>query len=1339
MKSFSILRTNVGLTTNSKIMVNNEYGISIDSIDSNDTLSSGRYKYFKLKEDSLYDEVLPLYFKDTPSEIAFDVKYRDDSDAMSSDLNTQYDSIYNYGARNIINNKNYSEEYEYFAPLYINPRSLPSNFIIFRCDNPGVKILAKDNFKGEIINKLKAVKVYDFSSETPLGKWMNKNFVENEYFPKSPLEIDFRNTEFSKWNGIDYKRGGYVSKSKFMGDYFEEEKEIYELEKYIYDSYKDNGVVFPNILNMSFLFDDTPSTSTIKRKWSLNTYYGFYLDSMDRASSLSPYSTPIIREDVIIKEGNILFSASNPENPFIENWSEETPFYVEYGGDYYLISKYTIQQDDEIRQVQAVGFVDELYQDKIIYNYKIVSDIDLSGKEDSINKNYGIIDKDNKILSYNNEEFVIDNFDSSDVWVIKIGEVYHNIIKTSSVLKINTDYSFEINDNFFDYKVRGETKRLNTDVTFDKPPLSFGIFKLNFTDIKDFDTNIVDTDYSKYEYELRDEITRTEESKMYFEDPLSLNNPKNNEEFIYKNNVESIPVSSEYTANYETFKVTNNELSDIWRINPVYCRWGYQNSIGANDRPYLLNNSLLFEDHNRTANPFMKNQSRENRNLDYFYTINSNSNMYTHHSLHVEGFNSNNNIEKEFRFISSTYLNPDIDYFSEIFERKQFFDNKNIVRNVRKYSHMNAGDDVIPNSTVFRGLEFRMYDVDSVIRNGQEQIKTINTTNSNSFEDYKFSILLSNGNSSQVWDIITNWEMDKEYKEGNIVLFDDIVYKALRDNIIINPLLENGTRSAPYNNLSDWEALEDNTIFWNPVYGFGGFTPLNTPIFDTPGGSSSSIGAINGSPFLGSIISEPLPVTRNNLNIVYNSDRFYYTFNVNSTLVDFWNPLGKPGVVFGAQGTGNGYDLSTIVIFKGKYYRSKIKENKYRPDNKKYWEVINLSSDSAVKWKQAELWNTSLPYDINSIVVHNNKLYISSEDETTDIGDEPGVSILWLELYTFDSSNNMDDNYDIFLLNDNYYKIKSDNGVNSSDLLSNGINVYINKKWKNILVNIYINDATLTDINNVNRDDIYKDLYNVLTANNLSNSINNISDKNGFINYLRYTVIDEQGTVRDYDFDNNITRLPYLLTCELPDELQIKTDSLINKPLSYPNIKVRLALEGGSIRSVDMINWYNGTPLAYSITNNETESKVYKNYNGLSNIQNNTIYRYSGYYMPIFYDIDLFDKSNIRFNGGNYKFDTTLTNFGYMRERKFRKVNRGGSVLKLRDSKDNESIYPMIDEYGYAFKDFNIFKSTWDKEFHIESVSNVDRLKIDRRKDISVQNIGQPLGVKIENEKKYRL
>lgn len=92
--------------------------------------------------------------------------------------------------------------------------------------------------------------------------------------------------------------------------------------------------------------------------------------------------------------------------------------------------------------------------------------------------------------------------------------------------------------------------------------------------------------------------------------------------------------------------------------------------------------------------------------------------------------------------------------------------------------------------------------------------------------------------------------------------------------------------------------------------------------------------------------------------------------------------------------------------------------------------------------------------------------------------------------------------------------------------------------------------------------------------------------------------------------------------------------------------------------------------------------------------------------MSWFYSKTSYVKSESSFYNplyGNYRFDTGLSDFGMMLERKVRKVNRKGSVLKLKDVKESNSIYPMLDEFGYTFMDFFIFRSTWDQGYHFET------------------------------------
>jgi hypothetical protein len=89
-----------------------------------------------------------------------------------------------------------------------------------------------------------------------------------------------------------------------------------------------------------------------------------------------------------------------------------------------------------------------------------------------------------------------------------------------------------------------------------------------------------------------------------------------------------------------------------------------------------------------------------------------------------------------------------------------------------------------------------------------------------------------------------------------------------------------------------------------------------------------------------------------------------------------------------------------------------------------------------------------------------------------------------------------------------------------------------------------------------------------------------------------------------------------------------------------------------------------------------------------------------------FFSITSYSKEDISYIKplyGNYSFDTTLTNFGIIKERKIRKVNRSKNLLKMAEVTDTNSIYPMVDEFGYTFVDMFIFKSAWDFDYYIES------------------------------------
>lgn len=1371
MKSFAILRTNVGLTTNVKIVVDSNYGLYLDSIESHPELSNTRYKKFKFIQKNYFDELIPYFFKKTPIDIAYNIKYDEDSYLMDNDFSKQYDEIYQYGARNIISNKNYSEEFEYFAPLYINRTKLPTHFVVFRVDGPGVDLLTKENIITDVINDFKFVKIWNLQQETQLGQWLDINFTRNESFPDTPLEMDFRELEFCRWNGMDYETGGYCSKSLFIDDILDEEKEFFELERFIFNNYKNNKVIFPNILNFSFLFDDEPANPDIKKKWSINRYYGFYLDKLERTTTISPYITPFLKQDVVITEGNVLTSDSG--DPFVEGWSDTRAFYVEHKGEYYKVQKFieilknqllTLPVETETQrgraQVERISVPQtfkEQYVDVEVPKYRIIADIDLTGKQSELNKNYGIINSNNELISYDNNYFQIEDFEKYSVWLIEIDGMYHNLFKEGDIIKANTDYAFEFFQTEYTYKVAGVTTKVSFKVDFLTAPKKFNIYRLCLTDIKDFDTRIVDTEYSRYEYEKESEITYTDEPKIYMENPTTDSNPKDLDDFVYKGEVVNIPCSSEYTANYETFKVVRSgdprygsvELSDIWRKNPVYCRWSFQNSNSGNDLPYPLNNSFMFEDFNRTTNPFEEKPIRSERNLDYFYTINSSTSSYMFHSLHVEGYNDDFTLDTNFKFELDKYLNLatysvgtssviatySLDYFTDFFYRRQYFNNGKVVRNMKKYSQFNPGDKSTPNISLFKGLKFLIYDVNSIDITKDGEIENINLSTSNKYDDYKLSVLLSDndlgvdqsGNlittsNTMQWDIIKEWQMDVDYKSGTIVNHDDILYQAINDNITTSPIKELfgiKMKSAPYNQSNNWSLISvTGSIFFNPNQSY------------------------------------------QSGDLIYYYDDFYQYIPTGTD--DIWNPL---------VAVYSGYPQGSKVFYKDKWYTSETNDNRLAPDNrvpyfeynplnggspfnaqlKRRWS-LSVTQSTSPNWKPVELWIQNKTYQPDTVLVHKDMVYknLTNPPVNIEAGEEPGVSGLWTKIYSFEPDTDYvyPGTNPIIKMNNNFYLCKS-NTNNST--LDNGINIYVNNKWKNILININISDNTFPNISNVNRDEIYTDLYEKLTAFNFIRVINDMTIKYGFTDYINYIVISEDGKITKHNYQNPVTtegipnfkKLPCLIKIDEPDDLNVKVFSLTKTVLPNPkDLTSNRRLTDGKIVSLNQINWYSGLPYSMDILENKFEPKVFQNYHGGKNIVSNPIWRHTGYYMPTFYDIELFDKQ-LDGISDNTKFDINLTDFGLMKERKIQKINRKGSILKLKNEQSEKSVYPMLDEFGYSFIDFFIFSSTWDFSYHYETIGISTKPKFDIKlptiKSEVLKSFGQPQSIKIENKKNFNL
>lgn len=1294
MKSFSIIRTNTALTTNIQLVVTSDYGLYMESFNSVPQLSQSKYKHVRFNKDNFWDELVPSFFDKTPANIAFAVKYENDADIVYSDYNKQYDDIYYAGSTNI-SDLSYKEEFEYFAPLYIQPHSIPNYFFIFRVDGLGLINATKDNFQTEILDKLKCVSSFDLTPNTPLGEFIKRNFKENTNFPTSPFNLDVRETEFSKWNGIEYESGGYTSKSLFLNDYLTKEQTYFDMENFITDGYKNNKVVFPNILNFKFLFDDTPATQTALRKWSINRYMGFYMDDIELVDKISPYSPYQLKSNITINSDNTFVDANNNYiDPFIKGYIDGNVYYVEYKGSYYRVLKYTDTQTILDPNVVNVIGTNVTNTTTAIYKYKILADITLAGMQASLNKN--IMSFNNNYITYdplyNSTTYSITDFANADLYLIEIDKKYHVLKYDSNGYYLNTDYGFKLNNNKLSYFINSSNPDFTTTVQLDKIaddvlPIFFNVYRCKFTDVKDFDTSIVNTTYANHQYELKDTLINTNEPKFYRNDYKTETNSNVSEEFVYNSTVVHIPASSEYVAGSEIFEVKDNgTLSEIWRKNPTFTKWAYQNSLSTNNYPYKLNNSKLSAEYNNSANTHLSIPMREERNLDYFYTINpSTTTDYMFHSLHVTDYITPTTYNPTFSFELDKYLNIggtaySTDYFEYFFTKKDYFDNGNIVKSNNKYSYFNSGDNIIPNNTVLNGIKFNLYDIQNVYLNGN-QLKNITTSTFNNYNDWKLAILFShndyslelneiNQNSLQ-WKIIDDWKSEKQYTTNDLVLHSNILYTVNSGNIITDPNINpaNSSNYTIYNNVP-------NTIFWNPTYsGYGGFTASQQVIF-------------------------------------YGND-YYRNVSATASYADMWN-------------SGATYSINNLTVYDKAIYISLTSSNynKTPLNNPIYWQkstytptptytsgtsvILDSSAVSNTKWETILEWNPLANYVFDQYVTYLGVVYLST---TTNQNSNPSniASNIWQRVYSLESDttyayNNTYATNNIIRMNNVYYMCTSNTNL---DTLDNGINIFIHKKWKNVLINIYNNDNTLANHKNTNRDDLYNKIYSTLTANNFIQAINDLENTYGFANKLNYYIIEEDETYNVYNIDN-IKSLPIILLAEHADLLEVRSDSYIVNPTS-PNknlYKSNFTLDNNLISAFNETQYYNGKDLAVNIKYNIASANIVDNISGIKNLTHYELYRMNGGYMPIFYNIELF-KNIITETDliGNYKFDTTLSDFGIIKERIFSKVAKE-NVLKFKHVKSVKSVYPMIDEFGYYFDNYYMFKSTWDTNYLIDTIDN---------------------------------
>lgn len=773
-KSFQLLKTNPALTSNVKVVVTSDYRLYFESINSNKELGATKYKHFGLSKNSLIEDKINEFYDGLSSNLAFEVKFDNDEDIMYNDFGNQIDDTYLSGAKNI-EDQWYNEEFEYFAPLFVRKTDLPDNFIIMRVDEPAVyklendkyriQGLTKENFRTEILDKWKCISIFDMQKTSDLGVFLANNITENPRFPIKSFELDIKKFNFSRWFGYDYDTGIFTEKELILDDKLYFETPDFKLESFITNGFKNNNLIYPHILNLKFLFDDTPATPDTIKKWSMNRYYGFYLESMEKMEKLTSYVTPTIRTDV--KLINNIFIKNDTiisVNPF-DDWDEKLSYYIYVNNDLHRVKR-TLENS--------------------VYVYKVISDVKLDDIFDTlqvnintITINYNDIDGRSYINSTSGNLIINSYIDGSgrtnsmdgDLFLIEINGKFH-VLKNIQTLVgstyvnnyyIQTDYAINSSKLFLEYWIGGKTseyyKRMNImDSNPDTSPLTYQIYRIRFSDIKDFDFDRVHTHFSDFDYE-KSFYHKTNEIKLYATEYRDIIDPKEYKlhEYGEDGQYQIKNVSSEYIATDELFVISANhkELGDIWRKNQSVCKWGYEGSNSHCDYPYKLNNSLRTGSvFNRTVNPFKFEPDEVNKTHDYFYRVGNfnSSSTYTSSVTPVYYYKQTTNITTDLldqtfssKFNLDLYLNSDMDYFMYFFKNKErYYDfGKTYERMYEKYSIINSGDRYQNSSVLFKGLKFNIFGVTDFQLSDNNLIQEVLIDETKKYNDYKFSILLS--------------------------------------------------------------------------------------------------------------------------------------------------------------------------------------------------------------------------------------------------------------------------------------------------------------------------------------------------------------------------------------------------------------------------------------------------------------------------------------------------------------------------------------------------------------------------------------------------------------------
>lgn len=275
--SFQILRTNPRLTTNTKLMYDGE-NLYMDSYQATPLLSTLEYKHHRVWKTGLFNRDLRNFLLGTNT-AAYEVGQNVSDTIVLNNFDNQFENMYWCGVESI-NSSVYPQEMGCIAPLYLRKKR-PNYFVIFKIDNPSNTNLVgstdlKYDFYYDVLKKMKIVKTFDLREGTPIGNYIKRYVEQRDFHYDQSIYVNFSSDEIYYY-GIDKKSGVLTQKvENFKTQLLENDNTIMKQDDWITGGFERNGLIFPYIMNIEFLFDDITT-----EEYKFARYFGMYCNDID--------------------------------------------------------------------------------------------------------------------------------------------------------------------------------------------------------------------------------------------------------------------------------------------------------------------------------------------------------------------------------------------------------------------------------------------------------------------------------------------------------------------------------------------------------------------------------------------------------------------------------------------------------------------------------------------------------------------------------------------------------------------------------------------------------------------------------------------------------------------------------------------------------------------------------------------------------------------------------------------------------------------------------------------------------------------------------------------------